>query len=133
MIPAKLKVIRETLAFREDLLLAYHLGEAHQRGVKNEDSLDLGLLFLPTLSAEKCEDARLAVIELLAVSLNTTGVRAILLNNSSPNISYSAINRGALLYCLNEEERLTFENDVRTEFQRSVYQSSSDAWRARSG
>lgn len=125
-------IIRDTLASREDLLLAYDLGEAHRSGGPRGYALDLGLLFLPTISAENCEHGRLAVIELLAVSLNSTDVRAVLLNNTSSNISYAAINRGRLLYCRKEQDRVDFENDVRAEFQQMIYNSSSAAWRVRS-
>lgn len=124
-------VVREALSSLPDLLLAYDLGEAHRSGRSRDYALDLGLYFLPTLSIEDCEDGRFAVIESLAVALASPEVRAIVLNQSSANISYAAINRGTLLYSRSETERTVFENGVRTDFQRMVYRSSTAAWRAR--
>ncbi len=126
------QVIQETLSSRGDLRLVYSLVEAHQAGGNSRLGLDLGLLFLETLTAAQCEDARLQVIESLAVLLNSPGVGAIVLNLASANISYSAISGGELLYCRTDGDRSEFELDVRGQFQRMVYNSSNAAWRARS-
>ena len=117
----------KALASLEGVRLAYDLGEACQAAGGNDCALDLGLLFVPTLPADRYDGIRLEAIERVAVSLGTPHVGAIILNGASPSLIYSAIYRGKLLFSASAEDAARFETTVRTEFLRTVYDASSAA------
>ena len=128
--PGARAAIESLFGARDDVSLVYKLDDAHHSGREGAIALDLGLLFAPTIPEERYDEIRLEITGALDVELNTHLVRAIVLNDASANLSYTAVTRGELLFRRGEEERGEFESRIRAEFLRTVYESSVGARRS---
>ncbi len=117
----------KALSTLEGVRLAYDLGEAYQATGGDECAVDLGILLVPTLPAERYDPIRLEAIEKVAVSLGTPHVGAVILNGASPSLVYSAITRGEPIFSRSIADRARFETAIRNEFLRTVYDTSHAA------